>query len=44
MFAFYCVMCYDNYLKFYTKGNGKPVKSRLPAFCLHVVYRPDLIV
>ena len=31
-------------LKFYTKSNGKPVESRLPVFCLHVVYRPDLMV
>lgn len=29
-------------LKFDTKLNGKPVKSRLPVFCLHVVYLPDL--
>ena len=29
-------------LKFDTKTNGKPVKSRLPAFCLHVVYSSDL--
>ena len=30
------------FLKFDTKLNGKPVKSRLPVFCLHVVYLPDL--
>lgn len=33
-------ICYN--LKFDTKLNGKPVKSRLPVFCLHVVYLPDL--
>ena len=38
LFCFYII--YD--LKFYTKSNGKPVKSRLPVFRLHVVYRPDL--
>ena len=31
-------------LKFYTKSNGKPIKSRLPAFGLHVVYMPDLMI
>ena len=29
-------------LKFDTKSSGKPVKSRLPVFCLYVVYLPDL--
>lgn len=32
-----------NYLKFDTEFNGKPVKSRLPVFCLYVVYLLDLI-
>ena len=36
----YHTFSYD--LKFDTKLNGKPVKSRLPVFCLHVVYLPDL--
>ncbi len=35
---------YQKNLKFDTKHNGKPVKSRLPVFCLHVVYRSDLNV
>ena len=30
------------YLKFDIKIDGKPVKSRVPVFCLHVVYSPEL--
>ena len=36
----YGIACY---LKFDTKINGKPLKSRLPMFCLYVVYSSDLI-
>lgn len=40
-YKIYCMLIH-RYLKFDTKLNGKPVKSRLPVFCLHVVYLPDL--
>jgi len=34
---------YQKNLKFDTKHNGKPVKSRLPVFFLHVVFSLDFM-
>ena len=41
MLAIFFVFVYN--LKFDTKHNGKPAKSRLPVFFLHVVFSLDFM-